>query len=137
MFQDSLWFVFFGRKVCDVTIHYFKPSSSSSSIINHQSSCKRTSHGNNNYSNQLLTPVIRLRWVLMNYLHYPLSFVKAIAPHNLIPIDSMSSLYCLPIVVWDCLCFFDLRILHVVRCMEFGQWSLFLHVHYPNHRSLR
>src|SRR6218665_828575 len=37
-------------------------------------------------------------------------------------------LYCLSSTVLVCLCFFVLRVLHVMHCWEFGQLSFFLHV---------
>jgi len=81
------------------------------------------------HHHQFLTPAIWQRLVRMNDLHCPRSFVKFIAPFSVSSSDAIGlHLYCLSNVVWVCLCFFFLRILHVVHCVEFGQLSFFLHV---------
>src|SRR6218665_3809417 len=58
----------------------------------------RGHNGRYNYRNtfrhqqhQFLTPSIWRRWVRMNYLHCPRSFVKSITPLSISSIDSMSS----------------------------------------------
>src|SRR6218665_2271707 len=51
------------------------------------------------HHHQFLTPAIWRRWIRMNDLHCPPSFVKSIAPLNVSSINSMSFLYCLSIVV--------------------------------------
>src|SRR6218665_751585 len=49
-----------------------------------------TTHGKLHHHHQCLTPSIWGRWVRMNDLHCPRSFVKSFAPLNVSPIDSMS-----------------------------------------------
>ena len=45
----------------------------------------------NHHYHPFLTPAIWRRWVRMNYLHCPRSFVKSIASLNVGPIDSISN----------------------------------------------
>src|SRR5688572_18372594 len=68
-------------------------------------------------------------WLRINYLPCPRSFVKSIAPLSLSPSNVMLSFILTTSVVLVCLCFFFLRILSVMHCVDFGQLAFFLHFH--------
>src|SRR6218665_2210933 len=59
-------------------------------------------------------------------------FSSPLLPSMSVQLILCPHLYCLSIIVLVCLCFFFLRIFHVVHCVEFGQLSFF-----PNRRNLR
>src|SRR6218665_251406 len=55
-------------------------------------SLQKKIHHHHHHHHQFLTPAILQRWVRMNDLRCPRSFVKSIAPLNVSPIDVVSSL---------------------------------------------
>src|SRR6218665_2253916 len=89
----------------------------------------------NPHHHQFLTPAIWRRWIRINDLHCPRSFVKSIAHLKVSPIDSMSSFTLsihrslgLPLFL------FPANLACSALC---GIQSIDIFSTYPNHRSLR